>query len=238
MVGDRYTRGAIGAMAVLGLVACGGGGGGGHFWTGGGDNDGGVPGDADGNAPGDMARPPDLARVAYPPGPYGNLAGDTLANFTLSGYRLSPDQTDSTQLPWVSDISLEDFHANPGCKCLVISYSATWCGACQQEQGTLPGEVARDPGLCVLDIHIEGPVNGSGRVTRADVDQWTQRYQQDYPVVLGTPQQAQLWNGWGQNNTIGLPFNFIVQPDTMQVVDAIQGYDPQLHDHAMQLCGQ
>ena len=32
--------------------------------------------------------------------------------------------------------------------------------------------------------------------------------------------------------------NFIVKPDTMQVMDSVQGFEQTIHDHAMMLCGQ
>ena len=183
--------------------------------------------------------PPDMAMVAYPAGPYGNMKGDVIAEQMFEGgYRLDATHTDSSALDWAADIKFNDFHANPNCKALVISYSATWCGACQQEQGALPAEVDGKNGFCVLNIHIEGPQNGSNMVTKDDVDAWTQRFHQTYPVVLGNAAVRQLWNGWGQNGSIGLPFNFVVKPDTMEIMDAIQGFDPMIKDHAMQLCGQ
>jgi len=189
---------------------------------------------------------PDMAQLApYPPPPYGNQAGDVLANLKVTGYRMSPTQTDSTQLMWDDTITLEDFHANPKLKCMLISFSATWCNPCNQEQGVLPGDVANDPSFGVLNILIEGPVDGSQMVTKDDVDNWTQKFSQNYPVVTGGDSSGKsrqdlesLWIGWGPggSNSIGLPFNMVVRTTDMQVADVIQGFGPTIHDDAVAKC--
>ena len=40
------------------------------------------------------------------------------------------------------------------------------------------------------------------------------------------------------NNTIGLPFNFIVDPATMKICDAIQGFDQNIAMDAPAKCAQ
>src|SRR5438309_347231 len=119
---SNSPRGMVILIAGM-LAACGGGGGGGrggyYFWS----DDGGTdhPGGSDGfvSKP-DLAPGPDLAMAAYPAGPYGNQAGETLANLAFEGYRLTPVDTDSSLLTWDKTIRLGDFHANPKCKCLLI----------------------------------------------------------------------------------------------------------------------
>ena len=186
---------------------------------------------------------PDMAQAPYPPPPYGNQANDVLANLKGGGYRLSPAQTDSSQLKWDDNITLEDFHANPKLKCMLVSFGASWCGACQQEQAALPGDIANDPSFGVLNILIEGPVNGSNKVATTDVDDWTQMFHQNYPVIYGGDTSGgsrsdlkALWNGWDMGGSIGLPFNIVVRTTDMQVADVIQGFSPTIHDDAMAKC--
>src|SRR5579872_4113465 len=85
---------------------------------------------------------------AYPAGPYGHQIGDTLPNLVLSGYRLTRTQTDSTRLPWDTNIQFADYH-QPSCQCLLVTIGALWCTACQQEQPQLVSDVAGDPSFCV-----------------------------------------------------------------------------------------
>ena len=238
--GQRNGSGRSGALCVgllvITLAACSGGGGR-RFFTVVDDGGAGDPGnDGGGQGAPDLASAgPDLAQLAYPSGPYGNQIGDVLADKTLSGYRLSLGQTDASQLQWDTNIRFGDFHDNAACKCLLITWGATWCGACQQEQPSLVASVQGDPGFCVLNILQEGPFNGT-LATKQDVLKWNQRFRQNFYVVQGTAATEQLWNGYGM--TIGLPFNFVVNPTTMTVLDTVQGFRPDIYSHSMALCGQ
>ena len=63
---------------------------------------------------------------------------------------------------------------------------------------------------------MEGPQNGSNKVTKDDLDSWTQEFHQNYPSVMGDGKVHQkIWQGWG--STIGLPFNLIIDRETMVV---------------------
>ena len=63
---------------------------------------------------------------------------------------------------------------------------------------------------------MEGPVNGSNKVVKDDVDGWTQEFMQNYPVLMGDGKiQQKIWAGYG--STIGLPFNLIIDRATMTV---------------------
>src|SRR5437870_5011694 len=66
----------------------------------------------------------------YPPGPFGNQIGQTLQDFTMHAYRLSPKETDSKKLAWDDEISMREAHDSKACKCLVVSVAAMWCGEC------------------------------------------------------------------------------------------------------------
>jgi hypothetical protein len=169
---------------------------------------------------------------AYPAGPYGNQIGDTLPNVALAGYRLTPAQTDSTRVPWTTNIQFGDYH-QPACQCLVVTIGAIWCTACQQEQPQLVSDVAGDSSFCVLGVLQEGQFQGTP-ATRADVDTWTQGFSQNFSVAQGSTATDDLLNGFG--STIGLPFSFVVKPSSMKVLDVVQGFDPQIHANAMAEC--
>lgn len=48
------------------------------------------------------------------------------------------------------------------------------------------------------------------------MDKWTQQFMQTYPVLMGDGAVHQkIWTGYG--STIGLPFNLILDRNTMQV---------------------
>jgi hypothetical protein len=213
----------LATVAVLAFVGCGGG------------RDGTMDPGSDGGSGG--GGDPDLAPPGYgeyPLGPYGHQQGNTLPNIPLAGYRLTPAQTDSTQLTWDTTIQFADFH-KPDCGCLLITIGALWCSACQDEQPALIDDVAADPSFCVLGIVQEGLAQGS-TATQANVNTWTQNFYQNFTVVQGTSKTNALLSGFG--STIGLPFNFIVKPQTMQVLDIVQGFDPQIHQYATGLCAQ
>ena len=233
--------------ALAALSACGGAGGGGWVFPPA-DDGGGQVVDATTPAP-DLAGPlpepdagrvdsPDLARLpmaGYPAGPYGNRTGDTLANQTLPGYRLTPRETDATKLPWSESIRFSDYHNDAQCKCLLVTWGAIWCTACRQEQPTLVNDINRDPSFCVLNILQEGARQG-GTATRADVDAWTRAYRQNFHVVQGNAATRQLWNGHGPS--IGMPFNFIVEPRSMKLKKVVHGYTPSIRAIAQQACAQ
>src|SRR5438132_651828 len=72
-------------------------------------------GDSTGGLPDLAPPPPDLMpapRGPYPAGPYGVDEGSILFDVDEMGYALSPDQTDSKQVPWTK-IMLDTIHSNP-----------------------------------------------------------------------------------------------------------------------------
>ena len=189
-----------------------------------------------GNTP--MMKTPDKpALPPYPDGPYGNQVGKTFPNWTLSGFRLSPTQTDATMLTWDDKITMKDFHDSTKYQCLVVTLGATWCGACQQEQPALTADVTGDDKFAVLGILQEGLTQGK-TATRDDVDKWTASFHQSFYVVQGTKQTDTLLQGYGMGNppTIGLPFNLIVRVKDMQIIDSVQGFNPAIHNDAMAKC--
>ena len=109
------------------------------------------------------------ASLVYPVGPYGNAVGQVLPDFTAAGYRLSAAETDSTRLPWDPGIALSEYHADPSCKCLLVTICALWCTACQREQAQLVTEVnaafqqlshGDDGGGHVIVLQVGAPIAG------------------------------------------------------------------------------
>jgi hypothetical protein len=77
---------------------------------------------------------------AYPAGPYGYAVGDTIANFTLQGYRdTDADADDDPFNEEPSDITLESFFSGQDldARVLLIQVSAGWCSVCQDETRSL-----------------------------------------------------------------------------------------------------
>jgi hypothetical protein len=225
---SRFRSCALSAILLVGCQS-------GSRGNGVGNGVGGAGGTDDGGSgsSGDGGASPDLAPAAYPDGPYGHQKGDVLPNLSLAGYRLTPSQTDSTQLSWDTSIQLSDYYAKPSCKCMLITIGARWCGACQMEQPQLISDVSGDPSFCVLGVVQEGLVQQT-LATQRDVDLWTQHFQQNFTVTQGTSRTELLLSGFGPE--IGLPFSFVVDPATMKVLDVLQGFSPQIHDYAVSLC--
>src|SRR5262245_31863188 len=67
-----------------------------------------APPDLSLQAPLDLA--PDLNPGPYPAGPYGNQLGETLADFSASGYPLDRQHTDPLGVQW-GTLRLSDYHA-------------------------------------------------------------------------------------------------------------------------------
>ncbi len=178
---------------------------------------------------------PDLA-PAYPAGPFGNQNGQTLGDVTMSGYRLSPEQTDSTKATWESNIRLADFHNNPACKCLYIALGGRWCGACRQEQGSMIDWIKKDPNFCVLGVLQDG-LKEHVDATHDDVDKWTQEFKQNFTVVAGSKATWAFTDSYrNQSNEIGMPFSLVVKPSTMQVAGHDIGTSPLLYNSAVAEC--
>lgn len=187
------------------------------------------------------AAKPDLAMESYPEGPYGNQEGDTFFDIDMPGYRLTLDKTDTTAATWEDSITLSSVRAaNPNAKCIWVSLGASWCGVCRQEQSMLPAEIAKQdaaaPKIAVYSMLMEGPDNGSNKVTKDDVDAWIADFSQNYPVVMSDGKIHQdIWRGWDDNGVIGLPFNLIIDRKTMAVKGHLR---TPTYEAAVQMCDQ
>ena len=182
----------------------------------------------------DMAQAPLPPDMAYPAGPYGNKEGDTVYPFVAKGYPLTVDNTDSASFKGVlTDIPIASIHDNPKCKCLMISISAEWCGPCNMEQPYVVDGVKADPSLCAYEVLIQGQNEASTKLAvQSDLDDWTQLYSHDFPVVL--PSTGVLLRLPKAN---ALPTNVFVDPATMQIIKIEQGFNSMASFTAKDLCG-
>jgi hypothetical protein len=188
-------------------------------------------------APPDLApAPPDLTpppRGPYPTGATGLNVGDTLYDIMAMGYNLSLQQTDSTMLMYQT-IALDELHSNTACKCILLNESAEWCQPCNAEQAITVDYVNTHPGLCVFDVLIDGYKPGV-RATKADVDNWTQMYAQNYPVV-----GANIQTYIHLPHPDALPTNVVIDPVSMKILQINAGVDlnnpNQFFSDAMALC--
>jgi len=187
-------------------------------------------------------RPPDLAPPPPPPYPtvgIGTQIGDIVYDIEIEGYQLTPQQSDSSMLPYGS-IKLDQYFQNPMCKCILLSVSAEWCTPCQIEQTSLPDYVRSHPSLCVMNVLVEGKqeTNPPTYATMKDVSDWTQAFSQDYPVGLPG---ANMRRHLPETNPPALPTNVVIDPKTMTILDVNSGVnssDPNSDfDMVMQTCG-
>jgi hypothetical protein len=171
----------------------------------------------------DAAVAPDLTvGNSYPAGPYGAMKGDTLADITGQGYALSPSQTDSTQLT-LMQLKLSDLRNNPACKCVLVELNET-CGPCSNGEAGMVAGVNAFPSLCVFELfypfgQFDADLGVAEAATKADLDTWTQSNHENFPVIMGTPDNFILLG-----RPSAFPWYVTVNPSTMKVLDTLGGY--------------
>jgi hypothetical protein len=165
------------------------------------------------------AAPPDQLGV-YPPGPYGLLVGDTLADFTALGYRLSPSATDASRLAF-EQIKLSEVRAaNADCRCLYLNVAASWCAVCQQQQPLLVSLVAPGGSTCIVQTLMQGTTAGTS-ATKSDLDTWAARYHQDFPLLMPNDAATHLLGA-----TADYPTTAVVEAATMKLLGTRNGEAP------------
>jgi hypothetical protein len=176
--------------------------------------------------------------LPYPAGPYGGAIGDTLPDFTVLGYAMSPTQRDSTKLPF-GPISLSQVRSARDCACMVIlfnaaGYGCSWCGI---EEETLGASVVEDPSMCVFEVLGFNFDTSGGTVpqptTRADLDQRTQTAQQPFPVGIATDSARAALSATAFT---AVPENLVVRASDMKLVGFIDGVGSKIPDQAHALC--
>lgn len=183
----------------------------------------------------DVGSSVDAANASYPPGPYGTAVGDTMADFTMQGYALSPTSTDPTGMSLTS-IRLSDVRATAGCSCLIVLFNSElrWCPPCNMVMSTYASFVASMPSVCSVEVVLGNPpvLSDSGATdgglptgypTMAEFDMAARASTHTYPVgmendaariALGTPD--------------AVPTFYVIDPATMRIRAIEVGSGPTL----------
>jgi hypothetical protein len=156
--------------------------------------------------------------AAYPPPPYGTSVGATVdGTLNYQGFFEGSGQQSTIQLG-----NYYDPDGSKGINALLITHSALWCGACQQEAAEMNGHMSGDwgqRGTKILTLLIEDSYQQPAQVQHAA--QWRDMFSAQGWSVAADPQFT--FANFGSN---GLPLQILVDPRTMKIIDKQDGYSP------------
>ena len=146
----------------------------------------------------------------------GNVAGQTLPNFTFRGY-LSSDVAAGIQ-----SVSMADYYDPSGTRTrvLLLMVGVMWCPHCNAATEQLVGLTPwlQVEGAAVVQVLIEGNDPGFGP-DRCELADWVEEKRTSFPVLLDVGARR-----IGQYvNIDGVPWNAIVDPRTMEVLGTATG---------------
>lgn len=183
----------------------------------------------------DAATATDVGSSTYPAGPYGTAVGDTMADFSIQGYALSPTSTDPTGMS-VVPIRLSDVRATPGCSCLIVLFNSelSWCPPCNLVMADYASFLSSTPAVCSLEVVLGGPVAppDSGPTdggvapsypTMAELDTAARASSHTYPIGMDN---AASDTALGPPDAV--PTFFVLDPATMRIRAIQVGSDPAL----------
>ena len=196
-----------------------------------------TPGDDTGAAvdtgtPADDTAPPDedvAPALEYPAGPYGLKLHNVFPNLSFKGYSdgVAGDFTDHTMLDYY------DPDGSRGITGIYFVVAAQWCGPCNLEADHLPlwyTTSYKDRGARFVSAVIESatPKNdATGKqigwmpATQATVNAWVKKHKINFDIMLDDTESALPHTG-----SVGLPYNYLINPRDMTVMRIIQGIDP------------
>jgi hypothetical protein len=204
-------------LALLSLVACSG-----NPTVG--SDDAATPTDDSGTPPTPDAAPADDSSTdagttptcVYPKGPYGVSTGSVLdPTFSWQGYAAN-DSTVSTLA--LSD--LFDCDGKKGIDAIIIDVSAGWCAACETQAHDEAQLTAQYDQLGIKAITLLIMDAAEQPATTSTALDWRTTYQLADVGIYADPNFLLQPN----QMTIGLPITMIVDPRTMKVVKATEGY--------------
>ena len=218
------------ASALVGLLACSSSSSG-PAGTTGGDDTGTTPTD-DTGTPADDTAPPDedtATALTYPDGPYGLKLHNVFPNLTFKGYSDGAigDFTDHSMLDYY------DPDGSRGITAIYFVVAAQWCGPCNEEADHLPVWYTtsyKDRGARFVSAVIESatPKNdATGKqigwmpATQTTVNSWVKKHKVNFDIMLDDTESALPHTG-----SVGLPYNYIIDPRNMTVKRILQGIDP------------
>lgn len=151
----------------------------------------------------------------YPPGPYGNDYGDTVANFTLQRCLCPGGPAQGV------DFKLGDYL---GAKAILISAHAGTCGICKEQATAMERDFYlpyKDRGFKIVLVIVS---DSNGNDARQDVLDYCCNYKSTYGLtcmVAADPEFGVMRN-YIQSGT---PMNMLLD-DRMVIRYKIEGYDP------------
>jgi hypothetical protein len=180
--------------------------------------------------PADPAHPGAPTRY-YPGGPtnpdLGTDVGKVFPDLALGGgyWNLTtPVPVLDTQPFWADQVSMHDLYCAGKFKVALIDVSALWCGPCNEEGQDLPihgAPVWLPQGGVIFSIMAEGAVRGSNVATKADLDQWVNQHQTNYPFILSPDGLVARIS-----NLAGWPTNMFIDLSSMRILETFDGYSP------------
>jgi len=170
-----------------------------------------TPPEEDTDPPPEADPPPS---TEYPSGPYGKSVGATFPNLSWSGYKDSAGA-------WTT-ITMNDYFdpdGSKGVRAVLIEMSAVWCGVCQSEAARFSPTYSswKSKGARFATLMVQNLSRGPA--TQADVDLWVSKFKTSWDVVADPAMSLAPPTG----GSIGLPYNIILDPRTMKIVQIIQG---------------
>jgi hypothetical protein len=183
------------------------------------EDTGGTPTDT--GVPADDTTPPEedtLPALTYPEGPYGLKVTNIFPNLTLPGYK-------DAQGDWIDTMSMLDYYDPDGSRGITGIYfvvGAQWCPPCNTEADHLPlwwTTSYKDRGARFVTAIIEDSTHKPA--TQLTVDSWIKKHHINFDIWLDSTSSALPKTG-----SVGLPFNYLIDPRTMKIVKIIQGIDP------------
>lgn len=188
------ARAALGAVASLGLFACG-------------TNAPEVPAELLGDSSA-------CAAPEYPSRGFGTEKGDVVKNACFIGYR-APDRAGpgATNRETVAFSDYYDPVGTKGVSLILINTAAIWCSACVAEHGTLPEHASElsAKGLVIISILFQDAQRDPA--TLDDLDRWVENFQPNFPMVADPDLQLE-----GYALPTLAPLNMLVDPRNMQIL--------------------
>lgn len=157
----------------------------------------------------------------YPGEPYGGFLGDTVGNFTFSGYiNDHPSEGPVEASGYVEGFTLQDIRRLGTYDYALINVAAEWCAGCRIEARQIPNlyEGWADKGGYVISVIIEQD-NGT-LAEKVHLDTWISTYPINYTMVHDPNNFISPSFG-----TDVLPLNVIVDLRTMTILNKVYGED-------------
>lgn len=154
----------------------------------------------------------------YPPGPYGMAVGMTFPDLKLMGYLGGTG-------PWTT-IDLEHYYdpdGSRGINGLYVTGSAPWCAGCVAEGQSFPALFANKyeaEGAKLLTALLQD--TSMAPATQATVDSWIAEYHTTYDIAADPGLSVLPTNDQG-GGSVALPYNYVIDPRTMRVVQINAG---------------